>query len=92
MAVDYLLSPSNVLDLAVLGVSSERARTAAEMIGVVKRVGGARFQPTTDVIIGRIAALAEAGLLTSTAPDGAWGNVRWRSSARAGTRTCSGCC
>lgn len=78
------LSPSNVLDLAVLGVTSERARTAAEIIAVVKRVGGARFQPTADVIAGRIAALAEAGLLTSTpdaAPARAAGEIRWLPSA-----------
>jgi Putative AphA-like transcriptional regulator len=49
------------------------------MISVVKRVGGARFQPTTDVIAGRIAALAAAGLLTS-APDGS-GEIQWRPSA-----------
>jgi DNA-binding PadR family transcriptional regulator len=82
-ACDFL-SPRNVLDLAVLGVASERARTAAEVISVVKRVGGARFQPTTDVIAGRIAALAEAGLLTSTpeaAPACAAGEIRWRPSA-----------
>ena len=82
-ACDFL-SPRNVLDLAVLGVASERARTAAEVISVVKRVGGARFQPTADVIAGRIAALAEAGLLTSTpdaAPARASGEVRWRPSA-----------
>jgi DNA-binding PadR family transcriptional regulator len=78
------LSPSDVLDLAVLGVASERPRTAAEVIGTVKRVGGARFQPTADVVAGRIGALAEAGLLT-TAPDGTpagtSGEARWRPSA-----------
>ena len=83
-ACDFL-SPRNVLDLAVLGVASERARTAAEVISVVKRVSGARFQPTADVIAGRIAALAEAGLLTSTpeaVPACAAGEIRWRPSAR----------
>jgi DNA-binding PadR family transcriptional regulator len=82
-ACDFL-SPRNVLDLAVLGVASERARTAAEVISVVKRVSGARFQPTADVIAGRIAALAEAGLLTSTpdaAPSRASGEIRWLPSA-----------
>jgi DNA-binding PadR family transcriptional regulator len=81
-ACDFL-SPRNVLDLAVLGVASERPRTAAEVISVVKRVGGARFQPTTDVVAGRIATLAEAGLLTST-PDAAPAHaseVRWLPSA-----------
>ena len=86
------LSPRDVLDLAVLGVASERARTAAEVISVVKRVGGARFQPTTDVIAGRIAALAEAGLLTRRrmARRGGVGGVRG-SLRRAGGRACSGC-
>ena len=81
---DDFLSPSDVLDLAVLGVASERARTAAEVISVVKRVGGGRFRPTTDVIAGRIATLAEAGLLTplpdqtpARMPD----EVRWQPSA-----------
>jgi len=73
------LSPSAVLDLAVLGVASERARTTAEVIAVVKRVGGTRFQPTTDVIAGRIAALAEAGLLAS--PPAAVAGGSWRPSA-----------
>jgi Putative AphA-like transcriptional regulator len=76
-----LLSPSDVLDLAVLGVTSEHARPVAEVIAVVKRVGGARFQPTAEVIAGRIAALAEAGLLTPVA--GAAAGVLWRPS-RAG--------
>jgi hypothetical protein len=71
-----LPSPSNVLDLAVLGVTGERARTATEVIAVVKRVGGARFEPTADVIAGRLAALAEAGLLVSAPGDGR-ADVRW---------------
>jgi DNA-binding PadR family transcriptional regulator len=83
--VDEILSPSDVLDLAVLGVASQRARTAAEVIGVVKRVGGARFRPTTDVIAGRIATLAEAGLLTPL-PDQAPGEMRWQPSARGRAR------
>jgi DNA-binding PadR family transcriptional regulator len=60
------LSPSEVLDLAVLGVTSERARSAAEVIAAVKHIGAARFQPTADVIVGRVVALAEAGLLNAT--------------------------
>lgn len=74
------LSPSAVLDLAVLGVTSERARTAAEVVAAVKHIGAARFQPITDVIAARIAALAEAGLLTSTR-SGSAGEVAWRPSA-----------
>jgi hypothetical protein len=80
MDASDFLSPSAVLDLAVLGIASERARTAAEVVSMVKRVGGARFQPTTDVIAGRIAALAEAALLTPVL-DGAPGEIRWRLSA-----------
>jgi hypothetical protein len=78
--MDDCLSPSAILDLAVLGITSERARSAAEVIGVVKRVGGTRFQPTTDVIAGRIAALADASLLTPAADDPP-GGMRWRPSA-----------
>jgi DNA-binding PadR family transcriptional regulator len=74
-----LLSPSHVLDLAVLGVTSERARTAADVVAAVKEVGAARFQPVTDVIVGRIGALADAGLL-SAARTGAIDEVVWRPS------------
>ena len=81
MDAHVFLSPREVLDLAVLGVVSERARTAAEVISMVKRVGGARFQPTTGVIAGRIAALAEAGLLTSARSGGSSREVVWRPSA-----------
>ena len=77
MGAGDLLSPSNVLDLAVLGVASERARTTAEVIAVVRRLGGTRFHPTADVIASRIAALVEAGLL---APGPAAGGP-WRPSA-----------
>ncbi len=80
MDTDRVLSPSNLLDLAVLGILSERARTAAEVIAIVKRLGGTRFQPTSDVIAGRIAALVEAGLLTAL-PDDTPGDVRWQPAA-----------
>jgi hypothetical protein len=68
-----------VLGLAVLGVVSERVRTTAEVIALVKCIGGTRFQPTRDVIAGRIAGLAEAGLLVPAA--GAGADARWRPSA-----------
>jgi DNA-binding PadR family transcriptional regulator len=73
------LSPSEVLDLAVLGVTREQARTAAEVVAAVKHIGAARFQPITDVIVGRLLALAEAGLLIS-ARSGPSGEVAWRPS------------
>jgi DNA-binding PadR family transcriptional regulator len=82
MGVCVFLSPNQVLDLAVLGLTSERARTPAEVVAAVKQIGAARFQPITDVIIGRLVALAEAGLLTS-ARDESIGEVVWRPS-RAG--------
>ena len=63
MDVSAFLTPNDVLDLAVLGVTGERARTAQEIVAVVKRVGGPRFQPTGEVIADRVAALAEAGLV-----------------------------
>jgi Putative AphA-like transcriptional regulator len=74
-----LLSPSHVLDLAVLGVTSERARTAADMVAAVKEVGAARFRPVTDVILGRVGALAEAGLLSPVRPPSG-GEVVWHPS------------
>ena len=54
MNIRKCLSPGIVLELAVLGVLSERARTAAEVIAIVKRLGGAHFQPTSEVIAGRL--------------------------------------
>jgi DNA-binding PadR family transcriptional regulator len=75
--VDHVLSPSNLLDLAVLGILSERPRSATEVIALIKRLGGARFQPTSDVIAGRMGAMVEAGLLTSRSDDVA-GEVRWQ--------------
>jgi DNA-binding PadR family transcriptional regulator len=73
-------SPSDVLDLAVLGVVSEQPASAAELVAAVRRVGGgARFEPTADVVNGRIAALARAGLLAPTADELA-GQRCWRAS------------
>jgi hypothetical protein len=74
-------SPSNVLDLAVLGVASERARSQRELLAAVRHLGGGRFQPTAEVVDGRIAALAEAALLVPLADPPA--ETRWRPS-RAG--------
>jgi hypothetical protein len=61
-------SPGNVVDLAVLGVASERAHSLRALIGAVRHIGGGRFQPTAEVVAGRIAALAEAGLRVNTWP------------------------
>lgn len=77
-ACEYLSSGA-VMDLAVLGVVSERARSAAEVIAVVKRLGGGRFHPTSDVIAGRMASLVEAGLLAPLPEDAP--EVRWRLTA-----------
>ena len=68
-----------VLDLAILGIAGERTRSAADLIAAVRRIGGRRFQPTGDVIAGRIAALVEAGLLTSPTPLA--GEPLWQPSA-----------
>ena len=73
-------SPRNIVDLAVLGVASERARSQRELLAAVRHIGGGRFQPTAEVVGWRIAALAEAGLLVA-ADDGT--ETRWRPS-RAG--------
>lgn len=77
---DESVSPSNVLDLAVLGVAGALARTTAQLVAGVKQIAGARFQPTTDVIAGRIAALSDRGLLTPT-PTGPMGDPLWQPSA-----------
>jgi hypothetical protein len=80
MEACVFLAPSEVLDLAVLGVTSERARTGAEVVAAIKHIGAARFEPITDVIVGRVAALAEAGLLIAE-PSGSSAEVLWRPSA-----------
>jgi len=80
MDVSAFLTPNDVLDLAVLGVTGERARTAQEIVAVVKRVGGPRFQPTGEVIADRVAALAEAGLVAPR-PGRASGEPVWQPSA-----------
>ena len=73
-------TPGHVLDLAVLGVVSEQPAGAPEVVAAVRRVGGgASFQPTADVVHGRIAALARAGLLVP-ASDQASGQRCWRAS------------
>jgi hypothetical protein len=59
-----------VLDLAILGMVGERARSTSALIAAARRVGGGRFQPTGDVIEGRIAALVETGLLVAGVPSG----------------------
>ena len=81
MEASSLPSPSQVLDLAVPGVASERARNQRELLAAVRHIGGGRFQPTAEVVGGRIAALAEAGLLVPVA--GAGAETRWHPS-RAG--------
>lgn len=65
------LSPRTVLDLAVLGVASERPRSRRELTVAVRHIGGRRFQPTVDVVAGRVGALVAAGLLVPVADDGA---------------------
>ena len=68
---------------ARLGRSRDPERAGAdrdEVIALVKRLGGTRFQPTSDVIAGRIAALVETGLL-SALPDDTPGDVRWQPAA-----------
>jgi hypothetical protein len=52
-------SPSDVLDLAVLGAVSEQPASTPEIVAAVRRIGGgASFEPTGDVVNGRIAASA----------------------------------
>ena len=73
-------SPGDVLDLAVLGMVSEQPASTAEVVAAVRRVGGgARFQPTADVVNGRIAALAGARMLVP-ASDQLAGPRCWRAS------------
>jgi DNA-binding PadR family transcriptional regulator len=73
-------SPGHVLDLAVLGVVSEQPASAPEVVAAIRRIGGgASFQPTADVVNGRIAALTRAGLLVP-ASDELAGQRCWRAS------------
>lgn len=55
--------PQHVLDLAILGAVASMPLTVGGVAAVVWRLGGPSFRPTTEVVTGRITALADAGLL-----------------------------
>lgn len=83
-------SPSNVIDLAVRGVLNERAYSSRELLAAVRHIGGGRFQPSAEVVAGRIAALAEAGLLAPLPGRGGKRSAGVRSAPA--KRTSSVCC
>lgn len=82
------MKPSQLIDLAVLGILSEGPAPAATLARLVKRLGAPGFVPTTDVIDTRIGHLLAEG---SLAPRGgamlaltARGRERIRELLRAG--------
>ena len=58
-----VMSSSTAVDLALLGLLAERARSLDELVGAVKVMGGDRFTPTAAFIEGRVADLIETGCL-----------------------------
>ena len=63
MASTTMIGADAAVDMAVLGLLSERPRPVEELVGAVKAVGGERFTPTAAFIEGRLAQLLEAGCL-----------------------------
>jgi Putative AphA-like transcriptional regulator len=56
-----VMSSSTAVDLALLGLLAERARSLDELVGGVKVMGGDRFTPTSAFIAGRVADLIATG-------------------------------
>ena len=63
------MTPTEVLDLAILGVVSDGGLPLEAVVKVVKRIGGPRFRPTAEVIAARVGALVEAGCLVPPGDD-----------------------
>lgn len=57
------MTPSNILDLAILGVLSEGAASSETVTRIVKQLGAPGFTPTAEVIEARIADLLHHGRL-----------------------------
>ena len=57
MASTTMMGAGPAVDMAVLGLLSERPRPVEELVGAVKAVGGERFTPTAAFIEGRLAQL-----------------------------------
>jgi hypothetical protein len=69
MAALSAMATTEVLDLAILGVTSYGPTTCETIVRVVQRIGGAKFRPTGEVIGNRMGALLEAGCLISLDPE-----------------------
>jgi hypothetical protein len=62
------MSPSDVIDLAILGVLSEGPASVPTLTRVVKRLGQPRFAPTSEVVVTRIERLLARSRIART-PD-----------------------
>jgi hypothetical protein len=62
------MSPSDIIDLAILGVLSEGPASVTTVTRVVKRLGQPRFAPTSEVVMTRIERLIARGRIAAT-PD-----------------------
>jgi hypothetical protein len=58
-----VMSSSTAVELALLGLLAERARSLDELVGAVKVMGGDRFTPTSAFIEGRLTGLIETGCI-----------------------------
>jgi hypothetical protein len=59
----------DLVDLALLGLTSDRPRPLATLIASVKRAGGAGFTPTADFIETRARGLLDKGFVGCCPPD-----------------------
>lgn len=62
------MSPSNAVDLAILGVLSEGPTSVTTLTRVVEQLGQPRFAPTSEVVMTRIEQLGARGRIAAT-PD-----------------------
>jgi DNA-binding PadR family transcriptional regulator len=62
------MSPSDIIDLAILGVLSEGPASVTTLTRVVKQLGQPRFAPTSEVVMTRIEQLRARGRIAAT-PD-----------------------
>jgi DNA-binding PadR family transcriptional regulator len=62
------MSPTDVIDLAILGVLSEGPASVTTLTRVIKQLGQPRFAPTSEVVMNRIERLCAQGRIEAT-PD-----------------------
>ena len=64
MRSEALLNSTTLVDLALIGLLTDRARRGAVLIQAVRALGGDRFKPTADFVEDRLIALIGQGFVT----------------------------